>query len=185
MTLGSVIEVATWRGVGRPDSRTSRLMLGVGVGNVNDVDVPPQNSSQPTNSARLAPKSKGARVVLWYLQKFVFTVKRLELAKKSSALATSVLSRFKKKSPKPAPAIPASAEATVKPFQRPLGQTPSRSDDADIEEWINKIRANSSRKSARPAVKTAAKKAVVKKAGPKAVVKKAGPKAAKRTPKRK
>ena len=29
MPAGSVIEVATWRGTGRPDSRTSRLMLGV------------------------------------------------------------------------------------------------------------------------------------------------------------
>jgi hypothetical protein len=29
MAAGSVIEVATWRGTGRPDSRTSRLMLGV------------------------------------------------------------------------------------------------------------------------------------------------------------
>jgi hypothetical protein len=27
--LGTVIEVATWRGTGRPDSRTNRLMLGV------------------------------------------------------------------------------------------------------------------------------------------------------------
>jgi hypothetical protein len=36
MTQGSVIEVATWRGVGRPDSRTSRLMLGMGSGNVNE-----------------------------------------------------------------------------------------------------------------------------------------------------
>ena len=29
MSPGSVIEVATWRGTGRPDSRTSRLMLGM------------------------------------------------------------------------------------------------------------------------------------------------------------
>lgn len=29
LTTGSVIEVATWRGTGRPDSRTSRLMLGM------------------------------------------------------------------------------------------------------------------------------------------------------------
>jgi len=29
METGSVIEVATWRGTGRPDSRTSRLMLGM------------------------------------------------------------------------------------------------------------------------------------------------------------
>ena len=35
MIQGSVIEVATWRGTGRPDSRTSRLMLGMSVGDVN------------------------------------------------------------------------------------------------------------------------------------------------------
>jgi hypothetical protein len=29
LATGSVIEVATWRGTGRPDSRTSRLMLGM------------------------------------------------------------------------------------------------------------------------------------------------------------
>ena len=34
MAEGSVIEVATWRGTGRPDSRTSRLMLGMSPGNL-------------------------------------------------------------------------------------------------------------------------------------------------------
>ena len=32
MEEGTVIEVATWRGTGRPDSRTNRLMLGVSFG---------------------------------------------------------------------------------------------------------------------------------------------------------
>jgi hypothetical protein len=32
MSPGAVIEVATWRGTGRPDSRTSRLMLGMSSG---------------------------------------------------------------------------------------------------------------------------------------------------------
>lgn len=32
MAPGSVIEVATWRGTGRPDSRTNRLMLGMSNG---------------------------------------------------------------------------------------------------------------------------------------------------------
>ena len=36
MAEGSVIEVATWRGTGRPDSRTSRLMLGMSPGNLSD-----------------------------------------------------------------------------------------------------------------------------------------------------
>lgn len=34
MAVGSVIEVATWRGTGRPDSRTNRLMLGMSNGEV-------------------------------------------------------------------------------------------------------------------------------------------------------
>jgi len=34
MVAGSVIEVATWRGTGRPDSRTSRLMLGMSPGSI-------------------------------------------------------------------------------------------------------------------------------------------------------
>jgi hypothetical protein len=35
MVQGSVIEVATWRGTGRPDSRTSRLMLGMSIDGVS------------------------------------------------------------------------------------------------------------------------------------------------------
>lgn len=33
MSNGSIIEVATWRGTGRPDSRTNRLMLGMSSAN--------------------------------------------------------------------------------------------------------------------------------------------------------
>ena len=42
MSPGSVIEVATWRGTGRPDSRTNRLMLGM------------SNSELDENSSALA-----------------------------------------------------------------------------------------------------------------------------------
>ena len=38
---GTVIEVATWRGTGRPDSRTNRLMLGMS----NENDVKPSEAS--------------------------------------------------------------------------------------------------------------------------------------------
>jgi hypothetical protein len=39
MGQGTVIEVATWRGVGRPDSRTSRMMFGMSSAEI-DVDNP-------------------------------------------------------------------------------------------------------------------------------------------------
>ena len=48
---GSVIEVATWRGTGRPDSRTNRLMLGMSKSQNNSSTQPTKNSDQNiTNS---------------------------------------------------------------------------------------------------------------------------------------
>lgn len=35
---GSIIEIATWRGTGRPDSRTSRLMLGMANGRAEQIE---------------------------------------------------------------------------------------------------------------------------------------------------
>ena len=35
MNHGTVIEVATWRGTGRPDSRTNRMMLGMSNTEIN------------------------------------------------------------------------------------------------------------------------------------------------------
>jgi len=58
MVQGSVIEVATWRGVGRPDSRTSRLMLGMGSGNVNE-DAEAEGSSSSTQSQQAPQKPQG------------------------------------------------------------------------------------------------------------------------------
>jgi hypothetical protein len=43
METGTVIEVATWRGTGRPDSRTTRLMLGV-----SSQEKVSEGSAQPT-----------------------------------------------------------------------------------------------------------------------------------------
>ena len=48
---GSVIEVATWRGTGRPDSRTNRLMLGMSKSQNSSSTQPTKNSDQNiTNS---------------------------------------------------------------------------------------------------------------------------------------
>ena len=44
---GTVIEVATWRGTGRPDSRTNRLMLGVSTG--EEQSGQDQSRPQPDN----------------------------------------------------------------------------------------------------------------------------------------
>ena len=46
---GTVIEVATWRGTGRPDSRTSRLMLGVS--STDELQDQAQQSADSTQTA--------------------------------------------------------------------------------------------------------------------------------------
>jgi len=48
MGQGTVIEVATWRGVGRPDSRTSRMMFGMSSAEI-DVDNPESEVNKSTD----------------------------------------------------------------------------------------------------------------------------------------
>ena len=54
MAAGSVIEVATWRGTGRPDSRTNRLMLGMSNGEVEGSTENGSETEQTVN--KLSPQ---------------------------------------------------------------------------------------------------------------------------------
>ena len=49
LAAGSVIEVATWRGPGRPDSRTSRLMLGMSSGQSQSADAAPSEAKKDSS----------------------------------------------------------------------------------------------------------------------------------------
>ena len=49
LAAGSVIEVATWRGTGRPDSRTSRLMLGMSSGQAQPADAKPSDTKKESS----------------------------------------------------------------------------------------------------------------------------------------
>ena len=172
MTQGSVIEVATWRGVGRPDSRTSRLMLGMGNGNVNeDSD---EDASQQAGPARppVSRKPQGFAGVVFTVQHFVKNFSRINWSATFKALLASLTSKKPKKNkvetvtaaPVEVPTI--SPSVTVSPV----------SEDAEIEAWLNKITEKASRTTTKNS-KPAAKKSPAKKA---AVTKKAAPKSAKK-----
>jgi len=47
---GTIIEVATWRGTGRPDSRTTRMMLGVSGAEDDQSTERDQESSKPDSA---------------------------------------------------------------------------------------------------------------------------------------
>lgn len=84
MIQGTVIEVATWRGTGRPDSRTSRLMLGMSVGDVNPT--PEQKAAEAAaNGGEGAPATRTSKISNPYLakaQEFVWSVTSHPIMKK-------------------------------------------------------------------------------------------------------
>ena len=186
MTQGSVIEVATWRGVGRPDSRTSRLMLGLGSGNVNeDSDAPAaQGSSSAQTQKPSAPaKPKGFAGFVAVAKDIIKNWDKINWKATFKALLESQKKKNKKKkkvavapsvegqeSPKPTPAI--EPRPTVSPV----------SHDAEIEEWLNKITERASKTSARSSSSTSTAGSRTKSA---TVTKKAAPKAANTRGKRK
>ena len=52
LNAGSVIEVATWRGTGRPDSRTNRMMLGMTDGTAPISNAPSAENAPATRSTK-------------------------------------------------------------------------------------------------------------------------------------
>lgn len=173
MTQGSVIEVATWRGVGRPDSRTSRLMLGMGSGNVNEDNEEPAQSS-PARPP-VSKKPEGFAGLIFTVKDIVKNFHRINWSATFKALITSITSRKRSgKSPK-------ASDSRNPEVKTPVSVAPSVtvspvSQDAEIEEWLNKISEKAARSSSRPS-SSQPKRPPAKKAP---VTKKAAPKAAKK-----
>lgn len=60
---GSVIEVATWRGTGRPDSRTNRFMLGVSDSNAPQPSTEDLDAEKEVRKFRIPFRMGGAKKV--------------------------------------------------------------------------------------------------------------------------
>jgi hypothetical protein len=142
LAAGSVIEVATWRGTGRPDSRTSRLMLGMSSGQEKPAD------------ATKAEEKKAAPT---------FVAKVLSLVGKTgSALASAKKTRGEKKSQAP----------LVEKVTPPARTSEVEEVDDWLNSILEKSAKKSAVKPVtttpvKPATKPVAKKAAVKKAAPK------------------
>jgi hypothetical protein len=131
MSQGSVIEVATWRGTGRPDSRTSRLMLGMSSNATKDaIDDNEAQSAEPAKP--VAPESGIDRYIflsqqlllkVWKVLKVILVkvtpaTKRLAKGLQSRGLPTFKLRRRVKK-------------ATV--------SIATPEENSEIDAWLNKI----------------------------------------------
>lgn len=142
MTQGSVIEVATWRGTGRPDSRTSRLMLGM---SVNETNEPASTQTAgyaqvpATPPEKLPPVQQVISVVLTSLKTVADVA--LKSLRKVTPATQFLISKFgKNTASKRRPDAPKQIE-DVRPH--PI------SEDAEIEAWLNKLTEKAAKKTAR------------------------------------
>lgn len=159
MTQGSVIEVATWRGVGRPDSRTSRLMLGVGTGSAQEESADQIPTAEQT---RRPVKPTGWKIVLYY---FAMAVQKIGAIQWKSMIKRATNAVSKIKAPKKRKVSSASATAVSAPSLSPSTLTPKTTVDEDVEAWLNKISENAAKRAiaAPKASKTVVKKSAATK----------------------
>lgn len=149
LAAGSVIEVATWRGTGRPDSRTSRLMLGMSSA----------AQDKPVDAAPAEQKKSSTSIVATVLS-----------TAKSLVAKISTITKAKKKS-----SVEKKASAPLIEKVTPVAKT---SDSADVDDWLNSILEKSAKKTSasksegKPVEKSVEKPAVKKAAAKKSPAKK-------------
>jgi hypothetical protein len=119
MNHGTVIEVATWRGTGRPDSRTNRLMLGM-----SSSDSESQVNSQDSEEDMVVDK-RSIKYWIWLAA---------QISRKAKDLVVTSLLRVK------ALIFKKSNKANV--------SKPVESIEDDVQAWLDNIKSKQPKKSA-------------------------------------
>jgi len=81
MSQGTVIEVATWRGVGRPDSRTNRMMFGMSTAEIENNS----DDSDPSSQVALQPEGRISQIIGYPIAmlKWLFNIQSEPTVKKN------------------------------------------------------------------------------------------------------
>jgi len=128
MPPGSVVEVATWRGTGRPDSRTNRLMMGMNTAGANVENKEGQSPTEASNSKKIEENR------IKNLQQKIAGVLRtlVKNAQPGAEFLKALAGRLRnKRATKEVP----KAELTTAPSTSP-----------DVDEWLAKIIEKSEKK---------------------------------------
>lgn len=133
MQTGSVIEVATWRGTGRPDSRTNRLMMGMNSGTSSTPEAP-SYSGQATESKTQTGINNWKTKVISAL-KSVTPIAKLTVNKIKSSL----------KNNKPVAAKISTADENV---------SAKLNDSSEVDEWLKKVLEKSQKSATRAALES-------------------------------
>jgi hypothetical protein len=146
MSQGSVIEVATWRGTGRPDSRTSRLMLGMSSNAPKDaLDNTDAESSEPVKP--IAPES-GVERYVFLTQQFL-----LKLWRKMKPLLIKITPAAKKLVTKLQSKGLPKVKFRSKP-REPKVSVMTPEENTEIDAWLSKITKKAERSVALAATRT-------------------------------
>jgi hypothetical protein len=144
MNHGTVIEVATWRGTGRPDSRTNRMMLGM-----SNTEIESQIQEEEERQATQSASGWRARL---QMAPGIFKAVLLKIK-------TLLLNLFSKLPKRGFSGVSNKKLSSIKalPFLSKL--KPSESHDDEIQAWLDKVTAKSTQKrnALTPAVKSASK----------------------------
>ena len=165
MISGSVIEVATWRGTGRPDSRTSRLMLGMSPGSISPTVV----KTEEGESVKETPANRMA-ALLKALQTFPKNLFIKNQASTSKPFAEPEADRpsvsLSLKSDEPKSKRAHFLDFLIRSSHEHSAESQSKQEQVEIDEWLDSIRAKSaaSSKKASQAKKTTKPAAKSKKA---------------------
>ena len=137
LSPGSVIEVATWRGTGRPDSRTNRFMLGVS---------DPSSPAAPVQAAPATASEKSKLTLPWKREKMTNQVEKSE--------SPNFIARF----------IGGTVGSFSKALKRTQDLTPvETTTDLEINAWLENL-SREVKEEIKPAARKASpKKAVTKK----------------------
>ena len=119
MNHGTVIEVATWRGTGRPDSRTNRLMLGM-----SSSDTEGQVNSQDSQDDMVVDK-RSVKYWIWFAG---------QISRKVKDLLVTLLLKVK--------SLVSKNSISSKPSK------PADTIEDDVQAWLDNIRSNKSKSSA-------------------------------------
>ena len=124
MEEGTVIEVATWRGTGRPDSRTNRLMLGVSFGGTSESQSPEVTDQKLSKVAEI--QSKLGNLISDLVNKIKNSVAVFKLKYQST--------KSKRNSTKDREIFPSIESGASKI---------DAEEDFDIDEWLQSVRSKS------------------------------------------
>jgi hypothetical protein len=161
LAAGSVIEVATWRGTGRPDSRTSRLMLGMS-----------SAQDKPADSAPSEAKTEAS-----FVSKLLGVLRTL-IGKAGALRASAKKSRGEKKSSAPlietvAPAARTSDAGDVDDWLNSILEKSAKKQSSEKDVAVKSVTDKKAAPVKKAVKKAPAKKAVAKKSPKKSTARRA------------